>query len=112
MEHHPASAGEPMADDASYAHSDLRRVKELLGWGAAIVALALAAGGWVMTVQRDIHDLQGSDAAMSVRISDVENNASSAGSRLERVEGKLDIVISLLQGSATEPARPQTASRR
>lgn len=112
MEHPPASTGEPMSDDASYAHSDLRRVKELLGWGAAVVAVIVATAGWVTTVQRDIRDLQDSDTAMSARISDVENNASSAGSRLERVEGKLDIVISLLQGSATEPARPQPASRR
>lgn len=110
--HTPASTGEPMSDDASYAHSDLRRVKELLGWGAAIVAMALAAGGWVMTVQRDIRDLQTGALVAQTRISDVERNAGEAGNRLQSVEAKLDIVIGLLQGGASEPARPQSASRR
>ena len=101
-----------MSDDASYAHSDLRRVKELLGWGAAIVALALAAGGWVMTVQRDIRDLQTGALVSQTRISDVERNAGEAGNRLQSVEAKLDIVIGLLQGGASEPSRPQKASRQ
>lgn len=100
-----------MSDDAAYAHSDIRRVKELLGWGAAVVALALAAGGWVMTVQRDIRDLQTGAVVVQARISDVERNAGEAGNRLQSVEAKLDIVIGLLQGGASEPTRPRSASR-
>jgi hypothetical protein len=42
----------------------------------------------------------------------VERNAGEAGNRLQSVEAKLDIVIGLLQGGASEPARPQSASRR
>ena len=105
--------GAPMGEEPAYKHSDIGRVTQLAGWGAAVVAGALAIGGWVMTVQRDIQDLKAADVSQQSRLVTVESNATASVNRLERVEAKLDTVIDLLQpGGATEPARPPSASRR
>ncbi len=110
--------GEPMGD-VSYRHSDLQRIKEVGGWIVGAIFAVVAASGWGFKIDRDIQDGQRIDneqneaiTAVSNRMTAAEQREAGQKSKLEVVDGKLDLVIGLLQGGATESPRPSHASRR
>lgn len=108
-----------MPEDVSYRHSDLQRIKEIGGWIVGLIFAIVAASGWGFKIDRDIQDGQRIDAeqteqigAMSNRMTAMEQREAGRDSKLEVVDGKLDLVIKLLGGSAGDASRPSRASQR